>query len=146
MTRLLKIEEECTKVQDRVMAAARQRLSLVENLMRRPTRTSALDNRGDAAESALAKQCAAADAFAKRTNDAAKMMASQHNELEHVQAAVVHSHATEGVKKVEYGGGTMLTPYQKQGDGSWKNDGELNNRKRKSQKFFEKVKAKRQNP
>ena len=117
----LKIEAECTGVQDRVIAAAKQRLSLVENLMRKPTtRTSPLDNRGDAVESALAKQCDAADALAKRANDAAKMMASKQQELEHVQAAVVHSHASGGVKKVEYGGGAVLTPYRKQGDGSWK--------------------------
>ena len=73
--------------------------------MRKPTtRTIVFDNRDDAEESALAKQCFAADVLAERANGAAKLMASTHGELDQVQAAVVHCRAIGGVRTVEYGG------------------------------------------
>ena len=104
-----------------------------------------MENRGDAAESALAKQCAAGDALAKRANDAAKMTASKQRELENVRSAVVNAHVIGGVKKIENGGGAVLTPYQQPANSEWRISLGLSSRKRKSQTFFDKVKSRRQN-
>ena len=121
----LKMEEESAKVQERTLVAARHRVSLVQHLLQQQ---GSKGGRGpvlhspDAAESALAKQAAAAEALTKRANNAAQAMAGKQRELEQVQATVAATRRAGGVKLVE-------------GPGAGGEEG-LSNGKRKSKKFF----------
>ena len=81
------------------------------------------------AESALARQAAAADALANKAKAATKELGNAQAKLQHGLWSAANQTPLGGAKAGKNSGG--------------KGGGELSNKKRKAQKFFEKVKESR---
>ena len=136
----LDVAGECAKVNKRVLMAAKQRMQAYDDLVRsqhagagtQPYRGQEPGGRSDAmAESALAKQAAAADALTNKAKGATKELQNAQQRFEDQQRKMLDT--TPDKKRPTL----TLTPNK---NSELK---PLSNKKHNSQAFFDKVKASR---